>query len=149
MVCGPRDGRGWRRCAAAISGDIRVAAGWSVTFAAAGLVLTGIGAFLATYGPGWSPALMAVGALVLVVSQWGPLSQWGSDLLTVASGGRVTYVWNGVTYAPDFWSVLFGSVSVLGFAGAALFVIVGAALTYTGGPRTADRGARARRTAAA
>jgi len=111
---------------AAVAGDMRVAVGWGVAVAALAILVGAIGALVGPYRPMAAAGLMLVGVIGILVGQWSEISQWSVDLWTAATGGPVTYVWRGVTYTPDVWGVLFGSVSMLGYAGALLFGVVGA-----------------------
>ncbi len=111
---------------AAVSGDIRVALGWGVAVAGVSLFVLLIGAIAAPYRPMTAGVVMIVGALGILVGQWPEISQWTVDLWTAATGGPVTYVHEGVTYTPDVWGVLFGSVSILGYVGAILLGAAGA-----------------------
>ncbi len=125
---------------AAVSGDLRIGTlvigqsrdlGVGIWVVALAIVVLGIGAAVTQYRPLAGAGLMLVGVLGVLVGQWNEISQWYADLWTSGTGGIVAFVdERGVTHMPDFWGVLFGSVSMFGYAGT---VILGLASSIVAG----------------
>lgn len=121
---------------AAVLGDQRVGTiiigqsrelGVGIWVAALGVIVLGVGAAVTQYRPLAGAGLMLVGVLGVLVGPWPEVSQWYADLWTSGTGNIVAYVdAQGLAHMPDVWGVLFGSVTMLGFAGATIFGIASA-----------------------
>jgi hypothetical protein len=112
---------------AAAAGDLRLVFGWGTAVAAVALVVLASGALIGLYRPMAAAGVMLAGILGILVGEWSAISQWSVDLWTSGTGGVVSYVdANGIGHTPDFWGVLFGSVSMLGYAGALVLGTIGA-----------------------
>lgn len=129
---------------AAYAGDTRVGTallgttiefGWGIAVVAVALVVLGVGAFLAPYRPLAAAGMIAVAVLAVLVAQWADISQWAVDLWTSGTGGIVAttdpaYVHpNEIATPVDFWGVLGGSLTMLGYAGTVIFGAIAAGLT--------------------
>lgn len=129
---------------AAYNGDARVGTaimgptiefGWGIAVVAVALVVLGVGAFLAPYRPLAAAGMIAVAVLAVLVAQWADISQWAVDLWTSGTGGVVStmdpaYVHpNEIATPVDFWAILGGSLTMLGYAGTVVFGAIAGVLT--------------------
>ncbi len=121
---------------AAATGDLRVGTivigqsselGYGTWVVALGLAVLGLGAVVTPSRPLAGAGLMFVGVLSTLVGSWNEIAQWTVDLWTSGTGGIVAYVdEQGLAHMPGFSDVLFGSLSMLGYAGTAILGTAGA-----------------------
>ncbi len=121
---------------AAVMGDQRVGTivigqsrelGVGIWVVALGVIVLGVAAAVTQYRPLAGAGLMLVGVLGVLVGQWPEVSQWYADLWASGTGNIVAYVdEQGLAHMPDVWGVLFGSLTMLGYAGATIFGITSA-----------------------